>query len=151
MHVTITSRRNGFVLLDRIGFVDENSIDGAAFLPAKAPCFWFIEAMAQLGAMHARYMHSFDLHVVLLKISWLSFFSKDAEEGWYSLRALLQATSDKASSYHVQMSAPSARSFAQGQFCFAFQDYDHVFQEKQLKKHYKDLLACLRKNLNGVC
>jgi len=151
MQVTITSRRNGFVLLDRIGPVDENSIDGAVFLPARAPYFWTIEAMAQLGAMHARYMHSFDLHVFLLKINWLNFLSKEAEEGWYSLRAMLQATSDKASSYQVQMIAPSDQSFAQGQLCFAFQDYDHVFQEKQLKKHYKDLFACLRKNLNGVC
>jgi hypothetical protein len=151
MQVTITSGRNGFVLLDRIGTVDEKSIDGAVFLPARAPYFCIIEAMAQLGAMHARYMHSFDLHVFLLKINWLNFFSKDVEEGWYSLRAMLQGTSDKASSYQVQVSAPSERSFAQGQLCFAFQDYNHVFQEKQLKKHYKDLFACLRKKSNGVC
>ncbi len=149
--MTITSHCRGFVLLDRIGTIDENIINGAVFLPNNVPLFWVIEAMAQLGGMHARFMHDFNLHVFLLKINRLDFLSQITGKGWYFLWAELRAASDKAFSYRVRMTSPQDSTLAEGMFCFASRDYDHVFQEDKLKNHYKELFTCLRTNSNGVC
>ncbi len=146
----VKSNLKGFTLLDQIGCADKNAIDGAVFLRNNDPRFCAIEAMAQVGSMHARFTRDFDLHVFLLKIERLDFFTEFGEEGIYRLRAVLQAGSDKAFSYGIRMRTANGARAAEGIFCFASLPYDCLFRKEKLKNHYKEIFECLRGNSNDA-
>ena len=64
----VRSELQGFRLIDRISRAGKEEIRGVCTL-AGGPLFTLIEALAQLGALHVRYLTGFTRHAFLLKIA----------------------------------------------------------------------------------
>ena len=103
-----------------------------------------IEALAQTGALHVRYVHDFKKHAFLLGIT-------DYEgpavlsPGIWTLSGTSDSRSKDAFAYTLSGEYHQAV-LIRGHFLFAVVDYNNDFQRKQLEDHYRNLFTCLTKN-----
>lgn len=139
--ITIRSGLTGFKLLSTISRMDENSLEGRARFEG-APLFAGIEAMAQLGAMHVRWLCNFKKHGFLLKIERLSFPDCTILDGGFLLKGNLTARSSASFAYNLTAVSKTDVTLS-GTFLFSVKAYDHTFKRTDLEAHYKGIFSCL--------
>jgi hypothetical protein len=149
--ITINTGLERFVLLDEITQVTPKYIKGSMHF-SKAPIYLGMEALAQLGAMHVRYLVGFEKHAFLLKIksfSQASGFKTDEHlSGRYQLSGKQVSKSSNAFSYDVRAEKNNTVCF-KGEFIFGTVDYGNGdgFKRKAVETHYKKVFSCLRNGL----
>ncbi len=141
--LVIHSLQTGFVLLDRILEVDTGFILGEKTFHGD-PAYLGIEALAQLGAYHVRFLNDFGKHAFLLKIQFCTLPEDSAVEGSYRLHGEIQAVS--AHSYRHRLEARREETAAWGGvFFFSTVDYNDRFKKDLLQTHYRKTFSCLQR------
>lgn len=102
-----------------------------------------MEALAQLGAMHVRYIHDFQNHAFLLKINRFEPLAAHSLNGTYSLTGKCVSKSHRAFVYTLTAAGDFGESFS-GEFIFAVADYDKNFKQEILTRHYRQRFLCLK-------
>jgi hypothetical protein len=142
MEIIINTGLEGFVLVDKIHMLDETHINGARTF-TNAPVYLGIESLAQLGAIHVRYLIGYRRHAFLLKITRCITPANEKLDGTYALTGNLVSNSASAFSY-VLRAVLNGNIQMEGEFLFATTDYDHGFKQDLLEEHYRNLLSCLK-------
>jgi hypothetical protein len=143
--IIIHSGRNSILMLDAIASVDAMQICGVRSF-SDEPLWTGLEALAQLGAFHARYITMFDRHVFLLKIDHCSFPAAESLTGDYAFSGELISRSDSAFYYRLAAEKSDQPAF-KGEFLFAAVDYDQKFVGDTLRTHYEKTFLCLLKDM----
>jgi hypothetical protein len=102
-----------------------------------------IEALAQLGAMHVRYVNDFKKHAFLLKINRFGPSAVSTLSGTYILTGKCVSQSNRAFVYALAATGDSGECIC-GEFMFAVVDYDKNFKQEILTRHYRRLFSCLQ-------
>ncbi len=139
--VNIRSGREGFCLIDRISLTGRDEIRGSCTLTG-GPLFTLIEALAQLGALHVRYLTGFTRHAFLLKIGRCTFPGGAPPAGACLLRGRQTAQSQTTFAYHLEAGREGIL-LMEGEFLFTTIDYDERFGREALARHYGMLFSCL--------
>ena len=143
--IRIKSTLNNFILLDKITKADQKNICGNKYF-SDEPYYLGVEAMAQLGAYHVRFLTKFDRHAFLLKIDYLNLKQSVKEpislNGKFNFFASLTNKSESAFAYNVCAQKKNIV-FGKGKFLFATIDYNDNFNKKTLKDHYRKTFSCL--------
>jgi len=143
--IRIKSSLNNFILLDNITKADQKDICGDKYF-SDEPYYLGIEAMAQLGAYHVRFLNKFRQHAFLLKIDCLNLKQNVNESlslnGKFNFFASLTNKSESAFAYNVCAQKKNIV-FGEGKFLFASIDYNDNFNKKILKEHYRKTFSCL--------
>lgn len=133
--LTIHSGLKGFQLLESLSEVTPTAIWGSIRFD-RAPMYLFLEAMAQLAALHVRYMMDFDRHAFLLKVIHCELLESQYLEGQFYLQAELSSQSSNAFSYTGKAKCPEFEGLA-AELLIGTQAYDDQFQKEHLKAHYQ--------------
>jgi len=104
--------------------------------------FVILEAMAQTGALHARYCGDFQRHVFLVKVAHCILPEHLPANEAINLQADIQGKSDRSFSYRIQVQARNDV-IMEGDFWFSSIDYDERFNAAVLQQYYRDLWTCL--------
>ncbi len=139
--VSIRSGLQGFRLIDRISRAGSDEIRGVCTLKG-GPVFTLVEALAQLGALHVRYLTGFARHAFLLKIGRCTLPDGVPAAGVCLLRGRLAAQSGTTFAYHLEAGREEAV-LMEGEFLFTTIDYDERFAQGPLARHYRMLYSCL--------
>lgn len=144
MDVVINTGRAGFVLIDRLLAIDSETIETATvFGENYTQIHTAIEALAQTGALHVRYLNDFKKHAFLLKIDRYHGEPACFKPGERFICGRLVSQSSRAYAYELSLSQ-SGRMEASGRLLFALQDYGSRFNPKRLETHYRNLFSCLK-------
>ncbi len=143
--IKINSDLKQFVMLDNIYSIEKSGIAGTFILKSEEP-FIIIESLAQIGAMHVRWLHNFENHAALLKINSLKFIDENISTGKYILNGELTGKSNRAFSYRMQ-AIHQDNTAVHGDLLFTLIEYDSVFNKDIIKNHYMEIFRCLEKNL----
>ena len=142
--ITINTGLKKFLLIDTIDFVGPDQIKGRKqFL--HMPVYTAIESLAQLGALHVRYMNHFKKHAFLLKINQVTCNSTQLKDGEYHLNGSLESSSSNAFLYTLR--AENKQDGIIGRFTFAVSDYSTEFNQDILEDHYSQVFQCLTRDL----
>jgi len=141
VEINIHTGRDSFIMLDAITSVNATQISGIRSF-SDEPLYAGIEALAQLGAFHIRYLNAFERHVFLLKIESCRFNTGESLKGGFTLSGELINRSDSAF-YCRMMAGKEGQNVIAGEFLFAAADYDQKFQSKTLRLHYEKVFSCL--------
>ncbi len=147
----IKSNLERFILLDSVDFLNKDKISGTKYFTENIPLFCMTESMAQLGAMHLRYLLDFQHHVFFAKAKHLKFHTKNIIKGNYHFELKPEGHSDRAFAFYLTSRTPDGILAAEGVFLFSKLSYDSNFQRKRLKNHYERILSCLQKHSGNVC
>jgi hypothetical protein len=147
--VDIHTGLNGFVLVDRIVKIGRANIEGVRRF-SNAPVFCGIESLAQLGAMHVRFLTDLEKHAFLLKINHCGIASGKDLDGSFQLYGKLVAKSGRAFSYRLEAQLGCEKLIA-GEFLFATMDYGNPFKREILQDYYQKVLACLQNDSKTAC
>ena len=139
--VNIRSGLQGFRLIDRISRAGRDEIRGGCTFTGGA-IFTLIEALAQLGALHVRYLTGFTRHAFLLKIGRCTLPGGVPAAGACLLRGRQTAQSETTFAYHLEAGREGAL-LMEGEFLFTTIDYDERFAREALARHYGMLFSCL--------
>jgi hypothetical protein len=139
--VNMRSGLSGFCLIDRISRTGKDEIRGSCTLTG-GPLFTLIEALAQLGALHIRYLTGFTRHAFLLKIGRCTLPGGAPAAGACLLRGRQTAQSGTSFAYHLE-AGPEGTLLMEGEFLFTTIDYDERFSGQELSRHYGMLFSCL--------
>ena len=142
--INIHTGLDGFGLVDAITEVENNRIAGFKRF-ANSPAYQGIEALAQLGALHVRYLNDFSRHAFLLKISRCTV-SDQSLNGGLGLSGELFNHSRRAFSYRLE-ACQGIQPVVEGDFLFAVIDYDETFKEHPLKLYFRKKFLCLQNGL----
>jgi len=104
--------------------------------------FVVLEAMAQVGALHARYFDNFQRHVFLVKVAHCILPDHLPAREIIKIQADMRGKSDRSFSYHIQAWGKN-HVVMEGDFWFSSIDYDERFNAVTLRHHYRDLWTCL--------
>ncbi len=151
--IIINSGQNRFNLIDQVTEVGPENIEGVIRF-SKAPIYLGMESLAQLGALHVRYMVEFKRHAFLLKMRRFSLRSRNVEnsegmpsgnvlDGSYLISGKMLSHSEMAFLYVLNAKFDGVESM-NGEFLFATVDYDSDFKKDVLESHYKEVLSCLQ-------
>jgi len=140
--LTINTGLDRFLLLDRITDVTERTIQGIALLSEEMPVYLLVEAMAQLGAMHVRFVTDFGCHAFLLGISNLCMADTHWHPEGFAMTGSLENRSTAGFSYTVTTEIRGGHPIA-GAFLYATIPYDEMFRRDRLKHHYEKVFSCL--------
>jgi len=143
--VNIRSGMHNFILLDRIFNMSRDRIIAGKVL-RKEPLFTGIEALAQAGALHTRYINDFDRHSFLLKIRNCTILTSRELNGEFLIRGELTARSAASFSYRLQLEKKSLLVMG-GDFLFGTVEYDSRFRKDILDNRYRKIFSCL---LTGI-
>ena len=139
--VSVGSGLTGFRLIDRIDRVDQEGIRGCCTLTG-GPAFTLIEALAQLGAIHVRWLTGFTRHAFLLKIGRCTVPEGIPPAGACLLTGV--KTAGSATTFAYRLRAEQGRALLmEGEFLFSTIDYDGRFSRETLSRHYRMLFSCL--------
>jgi len=147
--LAFNSGLRGFRLIDAVTDVHARGIEGFKRF-VRSPPFLGIEALAQLGALHVRFVTGFDKHAFLLILKHFSKASGPPLEGPYRLRGRLIGRGGSAFSYHLE-AVPEEGPRIEGEFVFATMEYDRVFRREMLAEHYREVFSCLRNGSGKGC
>ena len=125
--------------LESITAVTPKSIAGTCIFK-NTPGFLAIEACAQLGALHVRYLEDFKQHAFLMQIK--SFPMPAQLCGSYHLIGRMTSRSSTALAYTITM---ENKIITTGKLLFALKPYDTEFDQTRLTIYYKELFTCLTK------
>ncbi len=146
--ITVNTHMDGFVLIDKISAIDEKNIKGTKLFSG-FPAPLAIESLAQLGALHVRFITGFNKHCFLLKINNCKMPETPELNGPYQLEGSLLGKSKQAFSYSLR-ATKDGKTPLEGRFTFAAIDYDERFKKELLERHHK-ILSCLISDLKGNC
>jgi hypothetical protein len=133
----------GFVLLDAISHIDPENITGYRHFEG-AESFLGIEALAQLGAYHVRYLCGFEKHAFLLGVKRCAIPNGRHISGTLRLGGQLTSRSTSAFSYNLQAVCEN-KPCMEGDFLFSVVEYDETYFKKEvLREHYRKVFSCLR-------
>jgi len=119
--ITIHSNLTEFILIDSITDIGPTHIIGTKNFD-DVPFYLGLEAIAQLGAYHVRYLADFTKHAFLLKIIRCTIPQQSRLSGEFQLHGALISKSHSAFSYDIQASRNHVR--IDGTFLFTIADYD---------------------------
>lgn len=139
--LTLHSGLADFRLIDRINKVTPHGLSGEKKL-VSTPAWCALEAMAQLAALHVRYLKDFSCHAFLMKVTRMRLPADQRLDGIMSLEACLGHQSDRTAAYRVQARIAEADPLG-GEILISTRDYDDTFKHAQLETHYRKLFACL--------
>ncbi len=140
--MTIRTGLKRFLLVDRLLRVDAGAIEGIRAF-SNAPVFLGLEAMAQLGALHVRYLCAFERHAFLLKVNRCVLPRTDVLNGSLLIHGNLTGRSESA--FTCALSAEqNGRRLLEAECIFAVVPYDRAFREEILKYHYQEVFSCLK-------
>jgi hypothetical protein len=140
--VTINTGLASNLMIREILAVHPARIQAAADTKNAAAIFPLLEAMAQLGALHIRYLDNFQRHVFLVKVGHCMLPRQFPADEVISLQADMQGKSDRSFSYRIQAWEKDHPVMA-GDFWFSSADYDERFNAAVLQQHYRNLWTCL--------
>jgi len=132
-----------FVMVDAIGGMDANRIDGEVTLENADPTL-LLESLAQLAGLHIRHSLDFAKHAFLVKIAGTPLPEEKSLTGTFRLRGSLVGRSEEAFTYRLEADRENVP-VIHGQFLFGTIDYSDDFQKDILQKHYREILACAKK------
>jgi len=148
--IVLNSGLEGFILLDEIQDAGADSITAGKLFDL-APAYLCIEAMAQLGAYHVRYIGNFERHAFLLGVKRCSLPAEDLLSGYFRLHGKLESRSSSAFSYLISATGENGTEM-EGEFLFAAVDYDGAALRREiLRPHYEKVFACLRSGSKKNC
>jgi hypothetical protein len=139
--VNVRSGLQGFRLIDRIIRAEKDEIRGICTLTG-GPLFTLIEALAQLGALHVRYLTGFKRHAFLLKIGRCTLPEGAPAAGACLLKGRQIAHSETTFAYRLEAERGGAV-IMEGEFVFTTINYDERFARETLAHHYEMLFSCL--------
>ncbi|MHB8910041.1 MAG: hypothetical protein ACYDAA_14310 [Syntrophales bacterium] len=142
--VRIRSGLSDFRLIDRISRTGRDEIEGVCTLTS-GPVFTFIEALAQLGALHVRYLTGFTRHAFLLKVGRCTLPGGAPAAGACLLTGRQTAQSGTTFAYHLEAKREGVL-LMEGEFLFTTIDYDERFAREALVRHYGMLFSCLTRD-----
>jgi len=131
-----------FFLVEGITKVNEKHIQGFSS-PSSRQVFLRIESMAQLGAMHVRFITDFSKHAFLLGISNLQLSEAFQGDERYNMTGTMNSRSADSFSYTLAAEVAGSQLIS-GIFLFATIPYDDTFRKDCLQHHYKKIFSCLR-------
>jgi hypothetical protein len=137
------------VLIDAITAVDPEGIAGLKRF-IQAPSYLGIESLAQLGALHVRFITDFERHAFMLNIKRCSPTSRQALSGCYQLYGKLTSRSSSAYCYRLEAMNVDEPAIA-GEFLFATVAYDASFKKDILQNHYRKVFSCLQNGSRISC
>ncbi|HOV85586.1 MAG TPA: hypothetical protein PLM79_04440 [Syntrophobacteraceae bacterium] len=140
--LVIRSMQTGFLLLDRILEVGAGKIVGEKTFHG-GPAYLGIEALAQLGAYHVRFLNDFRKHAFLLKIQSCTIPTGSTLRGPYRLFGELRAGSAHSYAHHLEARREDGIVWG-GEFLFSTVEYDDRFKKDLLQTHYGKIFSCLR-------
>ncbi|MEN6437797.1 MAG: hypothetical protein ABFD97_04385 [Syntrophobacter sp.] len=141
--IVLRSGLSGFVLLDEISDAGPDSVKGSRRFES-APPWLGIEALAQLGAYHVRFLCGFEKHAFLLGVKRCVLPRARDLSGSWRLSGTLKNRSSSAYSYDLTATGPDEATLG-GEFLFATTEYDDgVPREDILRAHYEKVFSCLR-------
>jgi hypothetical protein len=143
LKINVNTGLEKYILIDNIIKINDIEIHGSVAFNS-APPYTGIESLAQLGAMHVRWLHDFTKHAALLKINNIDIKDCGQLNGNYSITGILTAKSGRAFTYSLQSSINGDIKI-EGSIIFALIDYDLKFKKEILETHYKKLFSCLTK------
>ena len=139
--VDINTQMDGFHLLTSVTDLDKGIIGGtAAFVDQ--PAFVVMESLAQLGALHVRWLCDFSKHAFLLKVERFSLPGESRISGTLELSGRLLVRSQAAFSYDLTASGVW-ESPLMGRFLFSVKEYDDTFGKEVLTTRYRKVFRCL--------
>jgi len=139
--ITIHSGLNSVLLIKRITVFDPGEIRGIFAFDGKS-AFMLIEAMAQLGAFHVRWLDGFQRHAFLMKVGKCVLPDPLPGTGSMDLQGELTGRSDRSFVYRMQIGR-QGQTVVAGEFWFSTVDYDERFEGEMLQKHYEKVFSCL--------
>jgi hypothetical protein len=139
--VSVRSELQGFRLIDQISRAEKDEIRGSCTLRG-GPVFTLIEALAQLGALHVRWLTGFTRHAFLLKIGRCTLPDGVPAAGACLLKGRQTAHSETTFAYRLEAEWGGAV-LMEGEFLFTTIDYDERFSRETLARHYGMLFSCL--------
>lgn len=140
--LTIHTGLDRFLLLDSISEIMQSSIKGTLFLSGDHR-YLGIESLAQLGAMHVRFITGFSGHAFLLSIRTCSIQEKFVPNSNLLLSGKLLSRSTSGFLYALD-AVSEGETFIAGEFLFATIPYDQNFKKKCLESHYRKVFSCLK-------
>ena len=140
--IDISSGLAHFRLIDRFTKI---SVEGmrATVMFDRYPPYAGLEALAQVAALHARYVLQFERHAFLLKIRDWRMPVSETLDGTFDVEATLGGQSSHAFMYDAIARGPNGTAFS-SQLLIGTKAYDERFSKERLKKHYQTLLATLK-------
>ncbi len=139
--IDINTQMDGFHLLTSVTDLDQGMIGGtAAFVDQ--PAFVVMESLAQLGALHVRWLCGFSKHAFLLKVERFSLPSERRISGLLALSGWLVVRSQSAFSYDLTASG-AWEGPLRGRFLFSVKEYDDTFEKEVLTTRYREVFQCL--------
>lgn len=152
--IVVNSELNEFLLLDAVMEAGPESMTGRKRF-SNAPLCLGIESLAQLGALHVRFLTEFERHAFLLSVKHCKTDSADLLNGDFLLHATLIAHSRSAYSYTLRALSEDAGEgepvCLEGEFLFATVEYDAVFKKDSLQTHYQRVFSCLKNASKTGC
>jgi len=139
MLIHINSKQKKFVLLDQIIDNQLSKIEAIKEFN-NDPIFLAIEACAQLGAFHVRFLLDFSRHVFFMKLKNCEIPFIENLSGKYNFVGNLLAKSSDIYSYSIKMKKNNLL-YLDGVFLFAVSDYNENFQRKHLENHYQQIFS----------
>ncbi|MCP3924370.1 MAG: hypothetical protein GY714_17480 [Desulfobacterales bacterium] len=139
--IEINTGLKSFLCIDRISEISDKHIKGAYTIKSENS-FTAMESLAQLGALHVRYLTDFERFVFLLKIN--SFSLPDFPNGTFNITGNLIANSRGAYSYKLKAEDKNRAFF--GEMVFGVTDFDSIEKKENSNSHYKKVFQCLTKN-----
>ncbi|MFO7559131.1 MAG: hypothetical protein R6X10_09905 [Desulfobacterales bacterium] len=140
--LTIHTGLDRFLLLDSISGIGQNSIEGTLFLSGDHR-YLGIESLAQLGAMHLRFITGFSCHAFLLSIRTCSIQDKFVPNSNLLLSGKLLSRSISGFLYALD-AVSEGKTLIAGEFLFATIPYDQKFKKRRLENHYRKVFSCLK-------
>jgi len=138
--VNISTSLDSFVLLDTISAITDSSIIGYKSF-SNSQVYLGIESLAQLGAIHLRYITELKKHAFLLKINHCSISDVNILEGEFQLKGHLMNQSKLAYTYSLK-ALRDEQLVIKGDFMFALTDYDENFKNKPYNSGIVNSSSC---------
>jgi len=138
----INTHLTSFIMPDQIIKANDHEIEGIKFF-ADLPVFTAIETMAQLSALHVRFLTQFQKHAFLLKINHCNIDDNNLLTGTFNISCKLESNGKLAYSYTVQAFLNNIIKFS-GKFLIGVVDYSSDFKHDILKQHYQRVFSCLQ-------
>lgn len=131
-----------FLLLDAIGEVASDGIAGRRRFSGD-PCYLGIEALAQMGAYHVRFLVRFQRQAFLLQIQRCRMPAEPLLDGPALIRGGLTGRSGSTYAYRLDL-AIGGRLRMEGNFLFATLPFASSPEGERARTYYERVYACLR-------
>ena len=142
--IDINTELDSFCCIDKIFDLTDRSIKGSYSVEPRHK-FTAIESLAQLGALHVRYLTNFEKFVFLLKV--VKFNLPDFTNGSFNIDCEIIANSSGAYSYKLM--ADNGSENINSHMIFGVREFDNSKMYTSCKSHYEKVFRCLLKNSRG--